>query len=187
MKIPFVFPLFPLLANAYTWQFTSQPRQCQNVSITVEGSGQPPYSLLLIPYGPTPLANNVEVRKIRNIPFSGNSNNLSFMLNYPESSSFVAVVSRRWTHFLSFLLISPPIIHRSATAAHLALVEPAFLSLFSNHPTRVVIMPPRMFKFPGFSTSIPLAGSHNVVLVGFGGISLLLLGARQNNLLFGEL
>jgi len=109
MKIPFVFPLFPLLANAYTWQFTSQPSQCQNVSIAVEGSGQPPYSLLIIPSGPTPLANNVEVRKIQNIPFPGNSNTLSFMLSFPENSSFVAVVSRRWAHFLSrFCSYRPP-------------------------------------------------------------------------------
>jgi hypothetical protein len=94
MKIPIIFLLFPLLANAYTWKFTSQPSQCQNVSIAVDGSGQPPYSLLIIPYGPSPLANNVEVRTIQSIPFPGNSNTLSFKLNYPENSSFVAVVSR---------------------------------------------------------------------------------------------
>lgn len=194
MKIPIIFPLFPLLANAYTWQFTSQPRQCQNVSIAVEGSGQPPYSLLLIPSGPTPLANNVEVRTIQNIPFSGNSNTLSFKLNFPENSSFVAVVSRRshsWAHFLSRLLISRSIIHRSATAADLAPVEPVFLSLFSNRPTRVVIMPPRMSKLLGFSTSIPLAGSLSVVLVGFGGNRLKSMGAYLHwfaiVFLFGQL
>jgi hypothetical protein len=85
--------LLPLLANAYTWQFTSQPHQCQNVSLSVQGSGgQPPYSLLIIPTGPSPLPNNVEVRTIQNIPFSGTSTTLSFNLNYPENSSFVAVV-----------------------------------------------------------------------------------------------
>ena len=90
--IPFSILLFLHYANAYTWQFTSQPRQCQNVSIAVHGSGQPPYSLLLIPSGPTPLPNNTEVRTIKNIPFSGSSTSLSFNLNYPEDSSFVAVV-----------------------------------------------------------------------------------------------
>jgi hypothetical protein len=95
MKIPSSLPfllLFPLLANAYTWQFTNQPRQCQTVSVAVEGSGQPPYSILLIPTGPTPLPNNTEVRTIQNINFTGSSTTLSFKLTYPENSSFVAVV-----------------------------------------------------------------------------------------------
>jgi hypothetical protein len=85
--------LFPLLVNAYTWQFTSQPRQCQDVTLSVQGSGgQPPYSLLIIPTGPSPLPNNTEVRSVQNIPFSGTSTTLIFNLNYPEYSSFVAVV-----------------------------------------------------------------------------------------------
>jgi hypothetical protein len=96
MKIPYslaVISLFPLLINAYTWQFTSQPRQCQNVSLAVQGSGgQPPYSLVIIPTGASPLPNNTEVRSILNIPFSGTSTTLSFNLNYPADSSFVAVV-----------------------------------------------------------------------------------------------
>ncbi|KAF8258154.1 hypothetical protein EI94DRAFT_1755449, partial [Lactarius quietus] len=93
LVIPF-FLFFSLnYTAAYTWQFTSQPGQCQNVSVAVQGSGQPPYSLLLIPSGPTPLPNNTEVRNIQNIPFAGNSTSLSFNLNYPANSSFVAVVS----------------------------------------------------------------------------------------------
>ncbi|KAH9003379.1 hypothetical protein EDB86DRAFT_2354083 [Lactarius hatsudake] len=93
LSIPFFFFFFPYYASAYTWQFTSQPRQCQNVSIDVQGSGQPPYSFLLIPNGPPPLPDNTEVRRIQNIPFPGSSSSLSFNLNYPEGSSFVAVVS----------------------------------------------------------------------------------------------
>ena len=96
MKIPSsltVISLFPLLINAYTWQFTSQPRQCQNVSLAVQGSGgQPPYYVVIVPTGPSPLPNNTEVRSILSIPFSGTSTTLSFKLNYPENSSFVAVV-----------------------------------------------------------------------------------------------
>jgi hypothetical protein len=96
MKIPsfplFLFSLFPL-TNAYTWKFTSQPRQCQSLSLAVSGSGQPPYSLLIIPTGPSPLQNNIEVRTIQSISFSGTSNTLTFNLNYPANSSFVAVVS----------------------------------------------------------------------------------------------
>ncbi|KAF8257135.1 hypothetical protein EI94DRAFT_1760487 [Lactarius quietus] len=59
-------------ATAYTWQLTSQPSQCQ-----------PPYSLLLVP----------SVRTVQNIPFPGNSTSLTFNLDYPANSSFVAVVS----------------------------------------------------------------------------------------------
>ena len=96
MKIPCsltVILLFPLLINAYTWQFTSQPHQCQNVSLAIQGSGgQPPYSLLIIPTGPSPLPNNTEVRSVLNIPFPGTSTTLNFKLNYPGDSSFVAVV-----------------------------------------------------------------------------------------------
>ena len=96
MKIPCpltVILLFPLLVNAYTWKFTSPPRQCENVSLSIEGSGgQPPYSLLILPDGASPLPNKTEVRSILNIPFSGTSTTLSFNLNYPENSSFVAVV-----------------------------------------------------------------------------------------------
>ncbi|KAH9003378.1 hypothetical protein EDB86DRAFT_3217636 [Lactarius hatsudake] len=93
LTIPVFFFFFPRYSSAYTWQFSSQPRQCQSVSIAVQGSGQPPYSLLLVPSGPTPLPNNTEVRTIQNISFTGTSTSLSFKLNYPENSSFVAVVS----------------------------------------------------------------------------------------------
>ncbi|KAI9458688.1 hypothetical protein BJY52DRAFT_420513 [Lactarius psammicola] len=89
--IPFFVFIYPRYASAYSWQFTSQPSQCQNVSIAIQGSGQPPYSFLLIPNGPSILPNKTEVRTIQNIPFTGTS--LSFTLNYPEGSSFVAVVS----------------------------------------------------------------------------------------------
>jgi hypothetical protein len=96
MRIPYsltVILLFPLLVHAYTWKFTSPPRQCGNVTLSIEGSGgQPPYSLLIIPNGASPLPNEVEVRSIMNIPFPGTSTTLSFDLNYPENSTFVAVV-----------------------------------------------------------------------------------------------
>jgi hypothetical protein len=94
MKIPCSLTatlLFPLLVDSYTWQFSSLPRQCGNISLSIQGSGgQPPYRLLILPNGPSPLP--VEVRPILNIPFSGTSTTLSFNLNYPENSSFVAVV-----------------------------------------------------------------------------------------------
>jgi hypothetical protein len=177
MKIPAIFLFAPLLANAYTWKFTSQPSQCQNVSIAVEGSGQPPYSLLIIPSGPSPLANNVEVRTIQSIPFPGNSDTLSFKLKYPENSSFVAVVSRYPPIYMFAVIRSyHHITCRSATAADLALVAPAFPSLFSDPPTRVVTMPPRVSRSIGFLTSIPLVDSRNAALHGFGGRRLMLMG-----------
>ncbi|KAI0064397.1 hypothetical protein BV25DRAFT_317474 [Artomyces pyxidatus] len=92
--IPLLWPLLilPSLSDAYTWSFNNAPRQCQNVSLSIQGSGQPPYSLLMIPTGPSPLGNN-EVRTIQNLPFPGSSTTLNFKLNYPANSSFVAVVS----------------------------------------------------------------------------------------------
>jgi hypothetical protein len=97
MKIPFcslsIILLFPLLVNAYTWQFTSQPRQ-------------PPYSLLIIPTGPSPLPNNTEVRSVLDIPFSGTSTTLSFNLNYPENSSFVAVVRSHLSRHIVYVISS---------------------------------------------------------------------------------
>jgi len=105
LSFMFFFFFFPPYTTAYTWQFTSQPRQCQNVSIAVQGSGKPPYSLLIIPSGPTPLSNNTEVRTIQNISFPGSSTSLSFKLNFPENSSFVAVVCP----FLLALVTAPPL------------------------------------------------------------------------------
>ena len=109
MKIPCaltVFLLFPILINAYTWQFTSPPIQCKNVTLSIQGSGgQPPYSLLLIPTGASPIP-NVEVRSAETIPFSGTSTTLSFNLNYPENSSFVAVVRSYLSRHIVYVISS---------------------------------------------------------------------------------
>lgn len=82
------------LVSGYSFTFTSQPQQCANLSLQISGSGEPPYSVLIIPYGPTPLPNNVEVRTIISQQFPGDASSLSFRLNYPANSQFVAVVSR---------------------------------------------------------------------------------------------
>ncbi|KAH7906609.1 hypothetical protein BJ138DRAFT_1183003 [Hygrophoropsis aurantiaca] len=79
------------LASAYSFTFTSQPQQCGTLSLDIQGSGQPPYSVLIIPYGPTPLPNNIEARTIVNQPFSGDSSSVSFQLKFPANSQFVAV------------------------------------------------------------------------------------------------
>ncbi|GBE88599.1 hypothetical protein BKA93DRAFT_819466 [Sparassis latifolia] len=79
-------------AYAYSFTFNSVPAQCQDLQIEISGgAGQPPYSVLIIPFGPSPLPNNVEVRTIFEVPF--NSSSTSFQLKYPANSEFVAVVS----------------------------------------------------------------------------------------------
>ncbi|KAF8493435.1 hypothetical protein F5888DRAFT_1617817 [Russula emetica] len=130
--------LFPLLVNAYTWQFTSQPYQCQNVSLSIQGSGgQPPYSLLIIPSGPppaSPLPNNIDFRPILNIPFSGTSTTLSFNLNYPENSSFVAVVSDKSGFGTGGASTSHTVLPSSDSSCYNSSQIPYFAWVFSIYP-----------------------------------------------------
>jgi hypothetical protein len=173
--------LSPLLVNAYTWQFTSPPRQCKNVTLSIQDSGgQPPYSLLIIPTGPSPLP-NTEVRTVLNIPFSGTRTTLSFNLNYPENSSFVAVVrSYLSRHIFSAIFLIPPHTDcRSATRMVLVPGAPALRSPFSNRPTRVVTVPLSPPKSLGFSTSSLQVGSLNVNQYGCGGMRLSSMGASR--------
>lgn len=83
--------LLPTLSSAYSFNFESTPRECDDLSISITGSGSPPYNLLIIPFGPSPLPNNTEVRKIVQQSFNGTST--SFQLRYPQNSQFVAVLS----------------------------------------------------------------------------------------------
>ncbi|KAF9453145.1 hypothetical protein P691DRAFT_802020 [Macrolepiota fuliginosa MF-IS2] len=82
-------------ANAYSWNFGSTPQQCTNLTINVTGNdGVAPYRVLIIPFGPSPLPNNVEARRITEQVFArGGDKSGSFQLNYPANSQFVAVVS----------------------------------------------------------------------------------------------
>ena len=96
-------PLPPLLAlpstvRAYTWTFTSTPKQCSNLSLEVSGGGTPPFSAFIQTSGPTPLANSIEVRRELDLDFN-TSTSLSFQLKYPEDSQFIVVVrttTLRW-------------------------------------------------------------------------------------------
>lgn len=92
VALQLAFCLFPLVSS-YTWSFTTTPQQCATLSLQISGSGSPPYSVLVIPYGPTPLPNNTEVRTIVYQQFDGSSTTTSFQLKYPSTSQFVAVVS----------------------------------------------------------------------------------------------
>lgn len=92
-----LFPLLPLLfipsANAFSFNIDNTPQQCQNLSISITGSGGvPPYRALVLPFGFSPLPNAVEVRKILDQPFSGDATQVSFQLPYPALSQFVVVV-----------------------------------------------------------------------------------------------
>lgn len=81
------------LASAYTWSFQSKPTQCEDLSIKISGSdGKPPYRVLIVPYGPSPLDNNIEARRIVAEEADGDSDTITFQLKYPENSQFVAVV-----------------------------------------------------------------------------------------------
>ncbi|KAF8888637.1 hypothetical protein BD779DRAFT_1672291 [Infundibulicybe gibba] len=91
--IPFFLLSLPFANAAFTWSFQAAPQQCANLSIQISGSGTPPYRALILPFGPSPLANNVEARRIVDQPFPGSSGSLSFQLKYPANSQFVAVVS----------------------------------------------------------------------------------------------
>ncbi|KAF8239486.1 hypothetical protein L208DRAFT_1237100 [Tricholoma matsutake] len=85
---------WPSLSAAWIWTFQNTPQQCKNLTIAITGSnGLPPYRALIVPTGPSPLPNNVEVRRILDVPFVGNSTSVSFQLRYPANSQFVAVIS----------------------------------------------------------------------------------------------
>ncbi|KAF8531129.1 hypothetical protein JB92DRAFT_2853649 [Gautieria morchelliformis] len=81
--------LLPLIA-AYSFELTAAPTQCGPLSLRItNGSGKPPYTALVVPFGPSPGA--VEQRTVFQHEFT--SENVSFSLPYPASSSFVAMVS----------------------------------------------------------------------------------------------
>lgn len=78
---------------AYTWAFDNSPTQCGPLAVSIlnDTGGNPPYDLLIVPHGPTPLANNIEPRTVRTLKFN---TELNFTLdNYPARSQLVAVVS----------------------------------------------------------------------------------------------
>ncbi|KAI5119880.1 hypothetical protein M0805_008551 [Coniferiporia weirii] len=82
------------IANAFSFNINSPPQQCSNLSISITGTGgTPPYRVLILPFGGSPLPNNVEARKIVDQEFPGNATSVSFQLKYPALSQFVVVVS----------------------------------------------------------------------------------------------
>jgi hypothetical protein len=102
--------LFSSLVAAYSFTFTSVPTQCKELSLAIQGQGSPPYEVLIIPVGPSTAPNNVEVRRVVDQTFPNNGTTVSFPLNFPTNSQFVAVVS--FFTLVSFLLCT----HASSTA-----------------------------------------------------------------------
>lgn len=88
--------------NAYSWNFASRPRQCGNFTINLTGNdGTPPFRALVIPFGASPLPNNIEARRITEQVFvTGSERTGSFQLKYPANSQFVAVVSTTYGPWL---------------------------------------------------------------------------------------
>jgi hypothetical protein len=80
-------------SSGFSFTINNTPQQCSDLNLSIIGSGQPPYSAAIVPYGSTSLPNDVEVREVLDVPFSGVSTSTSFKLTYPENSQFVVVVS----------------------------------------------------------------------------------------------
>ena len=95
-------------ANAYNWHFAADPAQCQDLTVSVTGSdGKGPYSLLIVPFGSSPFSNNTEVRVIKDVKFpSDSATEVTFKMDFPENSQFVAVV-RTDSSCLITLLTTP--------------------------------------------------------------------------------
>ena len=76
-------------SSGFSFTINNTPQQCSDLTISIIGSGQPPYSAVLVPYGALPN----DAREVMVFNFSGGSTSTSFKLTYPENSQFVAVVS----------------------------------------------------------------------------------------------
>jgi hypothetical protein len=153
------------LSAAYTWKFDAAPQQCSNLTVSVTGSGgKPPYRILVLPIGPTPLTNNLEVRRILDQQFPDDSTTVSFQLKYPANSQLVTVVSTTFYQIsVSSLLLS---LHcrwrgcfQSFNVEHHT--EVRFLCHYTPHSTDLVESTPiyRDFHVP---TAAPL--SHLIKL-----------------------
>lgn len=83
----------PTVVSAFSFNIENTPQQCTNLSLSITGTGSPPYSALMIPFGSSPLPNNIEVRTIVEHNFTGTSTSMA--LNYPTDSQFVLLVCLR--------------------------------------------------------------------------------------------
>ncbi|KAF8586590.1 hypothetical protein K439DRAFT_1614971 [Ramaria rubella] len=81
---------FMSLVAGYSFDITTPPTQCGLLSLQITGgSGKPPYTALVVPFGASPTSQ--EVRRVFQQQFSESST--SFTLPYPANSGFVLMVS----------------------------------------------------------------------------------------------
>ena len=152
------------LSAAYTWKFASPPQQCSNLTVSLSGSGGvPPYRLLVLPNGPTPLSSGVEVRKILDVPFPDGASSVSFKLKYPAFSQLVAVVSISllllFFYFLLFSLFSVPLILAMfLVLARVCQCSEAFFNAFMPSMNRITFglhrAPPSLLFYKVVSMSL---------------------------------
>lgn len=73
----------------YTFDIIGHPAQCGQLSLQItKGNGSPPYTALIVPFGPPP--DTTEQRMIFTHQFSDMTT--SFSLPYPASSEFILMV-----------------------------------------------------------------------------------------------
>lgn len=85
--------LLPLLVAqlvaGYSFELASAPTQCGQLQLNLTGgTGTPPYTALVVPFGASPV--NPEVRVVFSHKF--NDTSTSFQLPYPGNSGFVIAV-----------------------------------------------------------------------------------------------
>ena len=80
-------------SSGFLFTIDNTPQQCTNLKISIIGSGQPPYSAVIVPYGSTPLPNQTNIWNVIIIPFINCSTSMSFQLTYPRNSQFVIMAS----------------------------------------------------------------------------------------------
>jgi hypothetical protein len=80
-------------SSGFSFTIDNAPQQCTDLNISIVGSGYPPYSAVIVPYGSTPLPNQTDIRNVIIVPFIDGSTSTSFQLTYPENSQFVIVAS----------------------------------------------------------------------------------------------
>ena len=139
-------------SSGFSFTINNTPQQCSDLNISVVGSGQPPYSAVIVPYGSTPLPNNIEVRNVVDVPFSGVSTSTSFKLPYPDNSQFVVMVSKPISSAVEKLTLTN--YHRSVIVQDLGLEGRALQcksKLAAAIPVATVLQRP---LFP--SPSVPL-------------------------------
>ena len=74
-------------AAGYSFNFTSSAQQCRDFSVVITGQGSPPYTLLLLPVGPSTKTH------LPTLATFNTTTSISITLKYPGLTQLVAVVS----------------------------------------------------------------------------------------------